>query len=215
VTSERNPEATRQRILDAAIIEFSKHGLAGARIDAIATRARANKQLIYRYYNNKRSLFYSVIDSFRQEPVIAHARASNLNELFRFFWQIPLRAQGRNWVRLSTWEALELPVSTHESPETLLSLIDDVRALQKAGQLSLSLEPDLVVLAAVALGIYPTAFPQTAWVITGQDTSSDEFRARWEQFLDQLAVILPASDRRRRRPIGAADPAKNRRRSDE
>lgn len=34
----RDPEATQQQILDAAEEEFSKHGLSGARIEAIATQ---------------------------------------------------------------------------------------------------------------------------------------------------------------------------------
>ena len=37
----------RKRIVEAATVEFAAHGLAGARIDRIARRACANKQLIY------------------------------------------------------------------------------------------------------------------------------------------------------------------------
>ncbi|MDN3247398.1 helix-turn-helix domain-containing protein, partial [Streptomyces sp. ZSW22] len=56
----RDPEATKARIFEAAVAEFARHGIAGARIDRIAAEAKANKQLIYAYYGNKAELFASV-----------------------------------------------------------------------------------------------------------------------------------------------------------
>lgn len=53
----RDSAATRARILDAAIEEFSAYGLAGARIDRIAEAAEANKRSIYVYYQSKEALF--------------------------------------------------------------------------------------------------------------------------------------------------------------
>src|ERR1700685_4644069 len=57
----RNAEATRERILKAALAEFSAHGIAGARVDRIATAARCNKNLIYIYFQDKESLFCTVL----------------------------------------------------------------------------------------------------------------------------------------------------------
>lgn len=39
----RNAEATRERILEAAMAEFSAFGIAGARVDRIAKTAGCNK----------------------------------------------------------------------------------------------------------------------------------------------------------------------------
>jgi AcrR family transcriptional regulator len=62
----RDPEATKQRVLRAAKVEFARYGLAGARVDAIAHRAKANKQRIYHYFGNKRDLFLAVLeDAYR------------------------------------------------------------------------------------------------------------------------------------------------------
>ena len=58
----RDPEATKQRVLDAAKVEFARHGLAGARVDAIADRAKANKQMIYHYFGSKQDLFLAVLE---------------------------------------------------------------------------------------------------------------------------------------------------------
>lgn len=59
----RDPVATRQRILDAATKEFARLGLGGARVDAIAARAKANKRMIYHYFGNKSRLFLAVLES--------------------------------------------------------------------------------------------------------------------------------------------------------
>ena len=45
--AQRDPEATRARILEAARAEFSNKGLGGARVNTIAAEAGVNKQLIY------------------------------------------------------------------------------------------------------------------------------------------------------------------------
>src|SRR5947209_5333071 len=52
----RNPDETKRRLFDAAVEEFADHGIAGARVDRIASRACANKQLIYAYYGDKQQL---------------------------------------------------------------------------------------------------------------------------------------------------------------
>ena len=58
----RQPERTRQRILEAAMVEFSTRGLGGARIDAIAERAGTNKRMIYHYFGNKEAMFLAVLE---------------------------------------------------------------------------------------------------------------------------------------------------------
>ncbi|HEX7007056.1 MAG TPA: TetR family transcriptional regulator, partial [Alphaproteobacteria bacterium] len=67
--SRRNPERTRELILDAATEEFSARGLGGARVDAIARRAATNKRMIYHYFGNKEGLYLAVL-----ERAYAHIR---------------------------------------------------------------------------------------------------------------------------------------------
>ena len=45
--STRDPEATKTEILDAAVEEFARHGLANARIEAIAAHTDVTKVIIY------------------------------------------------------------------------------------------------------------------------------------------------------------------------
>src|ERR1700753_1955264 len=59
-----DPEGTWQRIFDAAVEEFAAHGNAGARVDRIAEKARANKESIYRYFGTKDELLRRELDRF-------------------------------------------------------------------------------------------------------------------------------------------------------
>jgi AcrR family transcriptional regulator len=59
----RDPERTSAAILAAATHEFSDKGYGGARIDAIAARARANKRMIYHYFGSKERLYLAVLES--------------------------------------------------------------------------------------------------------------------------------------------------------
>lgn len=60
--SRGRPEQSRAAILQAAVREFSREGVAGARIDAIARSARVNKALLYYYYKDKEALYSAVLD---------------------------------------------------------------------------------------------------------------------------------------------------------
>jgi TetR/AcrR family transcriptional regulator len=55
-------DRTRKTILRAAIREFSLHGLAGARTDAIAESAKVNNALLYYYFKSKSGLYAAAID---------------------------------------------------------------------------------------------------------------------------------------------------------
>jgi TetR/AcrR family transcriptional regulator len=56
------PEESRASILKAAVAEFSEHGIAGARTDAIARAAHVNKALLYYYFKDKDALYEAVLD---------------------------------------------------------------------------------------------------------------------------------------------------------
>jgi TetR/AcrR family transcriptional regulator len=59
--SDRSAE-TRTRILEAALQEFSAHGLAGARMDKIADAASVNKALLYYYFDSKEKLYDAALE---------------------------------------------------------------------------------------------------------------------------------------------------------
>ena len=62
--SRRQPEASRNAILKAALAEFAQEGLAGARVDAIAEAAGLNKALLYYYFHDKETLYGATLENF-------------------------------------------------------------------------------------------------------------------------------------------------------
>ena len=60
--SRGRPEQSRAAILNAAVREFSREGVAGARTDAIARAAKVNKALLYYYFKDKEALYGAVLD---------------------------------------------------------------------------------------------------------------------------------------------------------
>ena len=56
------PERSRAAILAAAVREFAREGVAGARTDAIARSAGVNKALLYYYFKDKEGLYGAVLD---------------------------------------------------------------------------------------------------------------------------------------------------------
>jgi AcrR family transcriptional regulator len=58
----RNSDATKQRIIKAAREEFTRYGFAGARVERIAEAAKANMQLIYRYFGKKDELYVAILE---------------------------------------------------------------------------------------------------------------------------------------------------------
>ena len=78
--ANRDPEATKARILAAAVREFSAKGISGARVDAIAERAHVNKRMLYYYFESKEGLFREILRRRLAEGA-AKLQASNVAEL--------------------------------------------------------------------------------------------------------------------------------------
>lgn len=57
----RDAAASRRRILEAALKEFSDKGRDGARIEAIAQRAAVSKPMLYNYFGDKEGLYEAAL----------------------------------------------------------------------------------------------------------------------------------------------------------
>lgn len=95
----RDAERTQRQILAAAKREFARKGLGGARVDDIAKSAKANKRMIYHYFNSKEELFKRVVvDAYvdlrtaEQKLNLEHLPPEEaLESLVRFTWKYYLR----------------------------------------------------------------------------------------------------------------------------
>lgn len=63
----RDSVKTKAEILVAGRAEFAERGFEGARVDAIAALAGANKRLLYHYFGNKEELYRAVLLDAYQE----------------------------------------------------------------------------------------------------------------------------------------------------
>jgi AcrR family transcriptional regulator len=64
---KQEEEGTRDKVLNAALQEFSRHGLSGARIDTIALESGSNKGMIYYYFGSKEDLYVAALEeSYRR-----------------------------------------------------------------------------------------------------------------------------------------------------
>jgi AcrR family transcriptional regulator len=62
-TLRQTAEQRREAVLDAARIEFARHGLHGASTDAIARRAGISQPYLFRLFGTKKDLFLAVNDA--------------------------------------------------------------------------------------------------------------------------------------------------------
>ena len=63
-TTNRDPQSTRERILDAALNVFSKKGYHDTRLDEIVDESHTSKGAIYFHFPNKERLFIALVDQF-------------------------------------------------------------------------------------------------------------------------------------------------------
>lgn len=62
VRSERNPDQTRRRILEAAFIEMYRNGFQGMRLDEVTAASELTKGALYHHFPNKQALGYAVVE---------------------------------------------------------------------------------------------------------------------------------------------------------
>jgi AcrR family transcriptional regulator len=192
----RDAAATQRRILQAARREFAAKGIAGARVDAIAARARTNKRMIYYYFGSKDGLFREIL---RQQLASRQGQHPALDGL-PWSERLAARQAGTlditDYVRLLMWEALE--TRTRKQPviaeEERSALYEELRArvvlAQEAGELRPGLDPGQMLLSELALTMFPVAFPQLTRMATGRDVDDPEFLAERQAFLVELAGQL-------------------------
>lgn len=189
----RDAKRTRERILAAALKEFSENGLAGARVDRIARRARINKRMLYHYFGHKDDLFREILRRKLRERVAWAAAAPDQPGETLTYW-FTLACEDMDWVRLVEWEALAVGdgplLSEAERRRAFGSGVDKLRRVQAKGLLPRDLDPRHLLLAMMGLTTFPLAFPQVTRLVTGLSPRDPAFRRRRIEFLRRFAEWL-------------------------
>jgi AcrR family transcriptional regulator len=145
---QRDAERTRRQILAAAMEEFAERGIAGARVDRIATVAGCNKAMLYAYYGSKDGLFDAVFTVYvelylAQVGFDAEDLPTYAGRVFDYFERNP------GHLRLATWYRLERPQSTQLDAVVAVNAerLDALKEAQAAGKVS----PDFSPVALLSL----------------------------------------------------------------
>jgi TetR/AcrR family transcriptional regulator len=214
---KRDPERSRERILDAALVEFGEHGFAGARIGAIARRAGVNQQLISYYFDGKEGLYRALNERWRSTSAQLNRPDAPMGEVVAGFAEA---ATGeRHWARLLVWEGL----SAHHEPEKQAdgssgpdgntvdgntadsktdseadtkrfheAMVADLRRRQENGEIAADLDPAYLMLLLFGATLAPVVLPQFAENFTGLAAGSPEFQAAFREQLKRLMAHLAA-----------------------
>jgi AcrR family transcriptional regulator len=177
----RNAEATRERILGAALAEFSAHGIAGARVDRIAHAAGCNKNLIYIYFEDKETLFTTVLHKHltrihEEQPFTPDDLPGYAGKVFDWSMANP------DLMRLMAWSTLEQKAKGQAGRVGAFEA--KVRALteaQNAGQVGTAFPPGFLVIAVMSLA--------TAWSVAGLFGSSVNPKAAERPAVQRKSLI--------------------------
>jgi AcrR family transcriptional regulator len=192
-------ERTRQRLRDAALVEFAAHGFDGTTVGAIALRAGVNKERLYTYFGDKKALWDLVLSTELERLASGVALAGvGLDEIGEFAGAtFDYHALHPELGRLLQWEGLQegQPADAVGRTESYRDKVDRFAAAQREGLLDRGLDPGHLVFALIALAAWWQTVPQLAEMITGAAPDDQEEMARRRQFVVEAARRLAAPPR--------------------
>jgi AcrR family transcriptional regulator len=190
--TSRNSEATKARILDAALYEFVAKGMAGARVDEIAARARIDKRMLYHYFGSKEGLYREMLRRRRHDRMPARRSAvASPDRLVDYAERI-----SPDFVRLLLWESLEAgddPVGDEEERrEYFVAWLASIREEQQAGHLPDDMDAEQLLLEELLASLGPSLLPQIVRFVTGRSPTDPVFIEHRQEFLRTLTRRLDA-----------------------
>ncbi|MEV7325139.1 TetR family transcriptional regulator [Streptomyces sp. NPDC093970] len=194
----RDSGRTRERIIGAAVGEFSAHGYSGARVTRIAKAAGVNAQLISYHFDGKAGLYQAVLErgTSALDPLPAADRS--LSDIAGDY----VRVTGRNAdiTRLLAWEGLgdtpeageHAAIEGHSQrrADFMHGIVAQLRARQADGEFPEDLDAGHLLLAVYAMASAPVLLPQVARQIFGADADADNFQEEFAQQVTRLVAHL-------------------------
>jgi AcrR family transcriptional regulator len=199
-TRVRDAEATRARILKAAVREFARHGFAGARGERVARAARSSERMVYYYFTNKEGLFRAALEtvyaSLRdaeralrlddQDPLAA------LESFCRFVWDYYLKHP--EFIGLVNTENLQQARHLRRSPR-LGELVSPVVGLlaelldrgRREGVIRADLDPAQLYVSIASLGYFYLSNQHTLSAVLGRELlAPDHLQAHWRSAAEMI-----------------------------
>lgn len=189
---QRDPERSRELLLNAALDEFSAKGFAGARVQDIARRAGVNKQLISYYFGGKEGLYRAIERRWlEQETTFAQPDISFEDLIVEY-----LRAnlEDPRMLRLLIWNGLSDPGIGDDADKAANAAEDvsDLKRRQETGEIAGDFDPALLQLALMGAIAAPIIMPQVVRRLTGLGYDSPEFQRAYAEELRRIVRRLAA-----------------------
>ncbi len=156
---KRNPEATRQALLEAAESIFLEKGFGNTALSEIARRAGITKSLIHHYFGSKENLWQEVkqrrIDTYADDQMAMLQAAEPTGSLLRSSMTLYFRFLKANpeIVRILAWMFLErdTDICPVKHDALITAGIEQIRAGQAAGILRSDLDPRFLLFTFLGL----------------------------------------------------------------
>jgi TetR/AcrR family transcriptional regulator len=197
----RDPEGTRRRLLAAARHEFANKGLGGARVGAIAARAKLNKQLVYHYFGSKEGLYVAVLEeayaAFRARDLVLPTRKLEPDEavtqlaglLFESFRDL------QEEVALIADENIHKARHVRASPrikqlhQPLILMMEDIVARgERQGVFRKGIDPIRLFILLLSLSNVYNSNNHTLSAVFDRDLSDPHEQKAWRAFIMEFAV---------------------------
>lgn len=178
-----NTEGTKRKILDAAMTEFAKFGPDGTTLERVARLAGVNKERVYNYFGDKRTLFSAVLRNELAKVALALPITSfaveNIGDYAGRAYDYHL--DNPELSRLLHWEGLtfddEVP-NEEQRREYYRYKIQAVADGQREGKITQALEADHLAFLVLSLAGWWSAVPQVARMLTGPVSTKEHDRRR-------------------------------------
>lgn len=207
---ERDAEAAREAILNAAQEIFARDGFSGARVDDIARTAGYNKALIFHYFDDKLGLYRALMSRTKERlfagfeeafdrifagdaehVTAAHIRAlaaECMGAIFDFYAERPQAARILAWEAAEGWQTFSncSPVTPNSWPQRVISLLERAQA---TGVVRADLDPMLLFTTVTSLPMFHmVSLPRFAMIFPNTDFSSPAAIAHAREQIIELVL---------------------------
>jgi AcrR family transcriptional regulator len=196
----RDPERTREAILDAAENLFVDRGYGRTTMEAIGHSAGVSRGAPGYFFGSKLGLYHAVVERLLTRQLGSYAELRNrgaditLEEIIRALaatWRDPETIRAR---RLMLWEVLD-PRTNFSDFEPIREASEGVLALlaEACARSGFPGDPRHALIAVTSLAAYPWIIRTTILPMIGVDVSDPDFISAYSDFLVSLFASRSAS----------------------
>ncbi|GAF81042.1 unnamed protein product [marine sediment metagenome] len=200
LTTKRDPELTRRRLMEAATKLFAEKGRDGTSVDEICQASGVNCRMIYHYFGSKDGLYMAMLErvygGIHEIAVEADARSKSLSDFIEALTERYFRFLQANpeFVAVLRWE-------NASGAEGIRQLdLDDFRSKyfgaasrvldRQDGQSSTTENSLLIILTCCSLcGHYFSNQASLSYVL-GVELADPEFAERWLAHIKRVALAM-------------------------